>query len=99
MRCFPENSGDYDRFWRLIGSRSNESNKKFWGKKLKSARNQFFKQNVEQIEFRIIGEENAIRSSIFSGAIDMCTYVPPQLYFELSDIPKLQKTLKTRKIS
>lgn len=65
------------------------ANKKFWGKKA-GERNCFFGQNVGEIQFRIISEEDRIRTAIFNGEVDMVTSVPPQLYFELSDIPKLQ---------
>lgn len=65
------------------------ANKKFWGRK-GGDDNMFFAQNVGVIEFRIIGNEAGIRSSIFQAGVDVYTSVPPDLYFELSDIPRLR---------
>lgn len=64
-------------------------NKKFWGRK-GGDDNMFFSQNVGVIEFRIIGDEAGVRSSIFQAGVDVYTSVPPDLYFELSDIPRLR---------
>ncbi|MEM7040760.1 MAG: ABC transporter substrate-binding protein, partial [Bacteroidota bacterium] len=68
-----------------------EANKKFWGKKLGSAPNAFFKQNVGTIRFVIFPDDGKIRSAIFKGNLDMVVSVPPKLYFELSEIPKISE--------
>lgn len=66
-----------------------QANKKWWGKKLDSPPNSFFKQNAEQITFKIMNDEAQIRSAIFNRSVDLFASVPPSLYYELSDIPSL----------
>ncbi len=65
------------------------ANKKFWGQKLDSPPNRFFKQNVERIEIHIFDEESEWRSGVFSKGFDLLASMPPGLYSELSSIPSL----------
>ena len=67
------------------------ANKKFWGKKLDTPPNAFFKQNVGEIHFQIIKNEAEIRTAAFGGGLDLVTTLSPALYFELSDIPAIHK--------
>ncbi|HHG84142.1 MAG TPA: hypothetical protein ENJ82_05270 [Bacteroidetes bacterium] len=66
-------------------------NKKFWGRKI-GKQNMFFAQNVANLEFQVISDPKKIRTSIFQGSVDLFTSLPADLYFELSDIPKLQNS-------
>ncbi|MEM6269008.1 MAG: ABC transporter substrate-binding protein [Bacteroidota bacterium] len=75
--------------WRRGKNIELTSNKKFWGRKA-GADHMFFQQNPAAIEFRILRDEARVRSSIFQGSVDVYTSVQPNLYFELSDIPKLR---------
>lgn len=75
--------------WKRNKSIVLEANKKWWGKKLGTPPNCFFKQNAAQISFQIMSDESQIRSAIFNRSVDLITSVPPSLFFELSDIPSL----------
>lgn len=66
-----------------------EANKKFWGKKLSTPPNSFFRQNVNQIVFLLNTEESDTRSGLFNRRVDLVTSIEPSLFFELSEIPSL----------
>lgn len=65
------------------------ANKKFWGRKLDSPPNAFFKQNVDRIEVHIFEDEGQWRSAVFSKGFDLLASMPPGLFSELSSIPSL----------
>lgn len=65
------------------------ANKKFWGKKIGTP-NMYFEQEVSQLEFQIFHNEQEIRSAMFNGTVDLYTSLSPSMYYEMSDIPKLQ---------
>lgn len=67
-----------------------EANKKFWGRKLPGLRNLYFEQNVEQIEFVTLANEDQARTALFEGGIDVLTGISPALFSDLRQVPRLQ---------
>ena len=66
------------------------ANKKFWGKKYKDyKKTRFFKQNIETINFRIIPDDQVARGMVFKGQLDLVLSMPPDLFFELSELPDI----------
>jgi ABC-type transport system substrate-binding protein len=66
-------------------------NKKFWGRKLTTLPNDYFKQNVAEIRFEINSDEATLRKAVFDQRYDMMTSVPQALFANLSEIPNLAK--------
>lgn len=66
-----------------------EVNDKFWGRKLDTPPNVFFKQSVERIEIHVLQKESDWRSAVFSKSFDVLHGTPVDLYAEFSGIPSL----------
>lgn len=67
------------------------ANKRFWGKKLDSIPNDFFKQNVAEIKFEITTDEAVLRKGLFENHYDLVSSTPYQLHADLNQVPALLK--------
>ncbi len=65
------------------------ANKHFWGKKLTTVPNDFFKQNVAEIKFEITTDEAELRKGLFENRYDLLASAPSALFASLNDIPAL----------
>lgn len=65
------------------------SNKRFWGRKLEAAPNDFFKQNVGEIRFETVNDPSTLRRAIFENKYDLVDEMPQNLFATLSEMPAL----------
>ncbi len=65
------------------------ANKRFWGKKLETIPNDFFKQDVAEIRFEITADEAMLRKGLFENHYDLVSSTPTLLFASLSEIPSL----------
>jgi peptide/nickel transport system substrate-binding protein len=70
------------------------ANKRFWGKKLPTIPNDFFKQNVAEIRFEITTDEAVLRKGLFDNRYDLVSSTPYGLFSTLSEIPAVAKNYK-----
>lgn len=80
--------------WRRGAEIGLVANKRFWGRKLPSPPNDYFKQNVGEIQFEITTDELMIRKGLFENRFDIVSSAPNLLYATLSQIPALAEDYK-----